>query len=227
LPRSVDQAKEEKIIRLGSKVIKSPFDGYDETLEWTLEQVQKNRFHLISAFDDERIMAANGGTLAVEIKEAIPDVGTVIFPVGGGGIAAGMSFYFKPSNPSIRLIGCQHIDSPALKLSLERGEAVTALPAIDTVAGGIEGGIGKQCFEIIKERIDAVSLVSEEEIIEAFKWMLEHHQYLIEPSAVVTIASCLYRSPKIQGKTVVLLSGRNVSFATITKLLCTSTQKNK
>lgn len=220
VPKNADNAKCEKIEKLGAKVVRSQFEGYDDTLKWAKNEVQISGQHLISAFEDERIMAGNGGTIATEMLNEIPDVQNVIFPVGGGGLSSGMAFYLKTMYPSIRLIGCQHVDSPALKLSLEKGKAMTTLPAIETVAGGIEGGIGELCFEVLKDRIDDVILLSEEEICEAVGWMLEHHQHLVEPSAVVSVAGCLSdKMPKLSGKTIVLLSGRNVAYETLKKLI--------
>ncbi|MBI3900736.1 MAG: pyridoxal-phosphate dependent enzyme [Chlamydiia bacterium] len=219
VPQGVDQSKYEKILQLGATVFRSQFVGYDDTLVWAQQDAKQKGLHFITAFDDERIMAGNGGTLAMEILDACPDVKNVVFPVGGGGLGAGLSFYLKEKNPSIRLIGCQHINSPALKLSLERQKAVTVLPAIDTVACGVEGGIGEKCFEILKNRIDDVILLSEEEIYDAFIWQMHHYPYLIEPTAAVTLAACLSKKiPCLQGKTVVLFSGSNVSKETIDRI---------
>lgn len=221
VPKNVDQAKYEKIRKFGAKVIRSAFDGYDDTLSWAEKEVAKTGLHFISAFEDERIMAANGGTLASEIIDEIPDVENIIIPVGGGGLSAGACFFFKETNPSTRTIGCQHIGSAALKISLETGIAATTLPPLDTSASGIEGGIGRKCFEILKSRIDEVSLVNEEEIRKAVSWLLEHHQYLIEPTAAVTVACCLFKKvSNLKGKTVLVLSGRNVALETIKNLVC-------
>lgn len=219
VPKNVDKAKHEKMLKLEAQVICSPFDGYDDTLEFAKADVAKNGLHFISAFEDDKIMAANGGTIAREILEDLPDVENVVFPVGGGGLSAGIAFYLKEKAPSVRLIGCQHVHSPALALSLETGKAVTALPPLETIAGGIEGGIGERCFEILKSRIDDVVLVDEGEIEEAFRFVLKHHQLLIEPSAVVTIAAILSGKFVPKGKTVLLLSGRNVSYQTIQRLV--------
>jgi len=189
-------------------------------LEWAQEEAAKQGLHFITAFDDERIMAGNGGSLAVEVFEDLPEAENFILPVGGGGLSAGFAYYAKSKKPKCRMIGCQHIDSPALKLSLERGVAVTKLPAVETLAGGIEGGIGEKPFAILKERIDDVALLSEEQIIEGVRWMLQNHQYLIEPTAAVVIAACLFNQIEgLSGPTVVVLSGRNVSFQTLKKIL--------
>jgi threonine dehydratase len=220
VPKGIDQAKYLKMLKLGAKVKESKFNGYDDTLAWAEEEAIKNQWHLISAFDDERIMAGNGGSLAVEVLEELPDTQNVIVPVGGGGLSAGIAYYMKAKKPSSRIIGCQHIHSPALKLSMDCGQAVTKLPAIKTVAGGIEGGLGLKCFEILKHRITDVVLLSEEEIIQGFCWMLENHHYLIEPTSGVAIASCIFNKiPNLSGPTVVILTGRNVSYNTVRRLI--------
>lgn len=220
VPKNVDDAKFRGMIELGAKVIRSDEIGYDETEKIAKETALKEKLPFISAFDDPYIMAGNGGTLAKEIFQQLPGVQTCIFPVGGGGLASGFCFYVKEKNRDILTVGCQHKDSSALALSLERSSAVTSLPGIDTVAGGIEGGIGQGCFEVLQSRIDQVALVSEEEIFKGFQWVLKHHQYLIEPSSAVTIAACLFhRLKKVRGPVVVVLTGRNVGFSTLQKLI--------
>jgi threonine dehydratase len=220
VPKGIDQAKYTKMLNLGASVRESAFPGYDDTLTWAEEEANAKKLHFISAFDDERIMAGNGGSLAFEILKELPETENIIVPVGGGGLSAGISFYVIEKKPACRIIGCQHKDSPALKLSLEKGYAITKLPAIETFAGGIEGGIGARCFDVLKQRIDEVVLLSEEEIIKGFRWMLEQHQYLIEPTSAVAIASFIFNKiPKLKGPTVIILTGRNVSYSTLQRLI--------
>ena len=220
VPKNIDRMKVEKMHSLGATIRHSSSIGYDDTLAWAKNEVIQNGQHNISAFDDERIMAANGGSVAVELFDELPDVQNLIVPVGGGGLSSGMAYYLKEKNPPIRIIGCQHKESPALKLSLERGKAVTSLPSIDTIAGGIEGGIGEKCFEILRKRIDDIALLSEQEIIDGFRWVLQHHQYLIEPTSAVGIASCLVKKlPSLKGPTVIVLTGRNVGYEMLKKVL--------
>lgn len=220
VPKNVDQAKFEKLQKLGAKVRRSEWIGYDDTLIWAEKEAEKAGLHLISAFDDAKIMAGNGGTLAVEVLNELADAEYFVLPVGGGGLSGGFSYYVKEKKPKCHVTGCQHVDSPALKLSLESGKPVTHMPAVETVAGGIEGGLGAKCFAILKHRIDEVALVSEDEIKKAFCWMLEQHQYLIEPTAAVALAPLLFKKcTKPNGPVVLILSGRNVSFATLKQLL--------
>jgi threonine dehydratase len=220
VPKNVDEVKFNKLLSLGAKVERSSFIGYDETSQWSKAIIKQRNLHEVSPFDDDEIMIANGGTLAVEILKDLPDARHFLFPVGGGGLAAGFSFYAKQKNPHCTLIGCQHEGSPALKLSLERGKAVTTLPPFDTLAAPIEGGLGARCFPYLKDRIAHVALVSEHEIFQAFRWMLSEHQYLIEPASTVPIAACLKGDlPALSGPAVLILTGRNVSLETIKKML--------
>lgn len=219
VPKSVDLAKYEKLIELGAKVKKSEFIGYDETLEWATQEAKKLDIPLISAFNDEKIMASNGGTIAVEVFSQVPDATQFVLPMGGGGLPAGFSWYAKNKNPKAKIFICQLKECPALKLSLEQNKPITHMPSIDTLAGGLEGGLGEKCFEILKTRVDDIALISEKELKQAVCWFLKHHQYLIEPSAAVALASCLYGHIKPMGPTVIVLTGRNVSYSTIQKLL--------
>ena len=219
VPETVDDAKYRAMTTLGAQVIRAPFPGFDESQRWAMAAVAKEGLTFISAFDDFRIMAGNGGTLAAEVLADVPEARTFILPVSGGGLAAGFAYYARCKDPAARIIGCQHQDSPGLQLSLERGEAITELPSIDTVAGGIEGGLGEKPFSILKDRVDQVVLVSEEEIYQATRWTLDRHQYLVEPSAAVMVAACLSGKVQAAGPAVVVLSGRNVSMGTVKRIM--------
>lgn len=220
VPRDIDQAKYQAMLALGAEVVRSELPGYDDTLAWASQQAARTSKCFISAFDDYAIMAGNGGTLAAELIRQVPDARTFVVPVGGGGLSAGFVFYAKAKLPDCTIIGCQHELSPALKLSLETGKAVTRLPAVDTVAGGIEGGIGAKCFAVLAGVIDRVALVSEAEIFDAFNWTLANHQYLVEPTAAVPLAACISgKVGKIESPICVVISGRNVAMTTIKQML--------
>jgi threonine dehydratase len=220
VPSSVDESKYRAMVALGAEVVRSEFPGYDDTEQWAIEQAERTGKVWISAFDDEAIMAGNGGSLALEILEDAPDARGFLLPVGGGGMSAGLAFAVKEKLPDATVVGCNHELSPALALSLERGHAVTRLPAVETTAGGIEGGIGRKTFEILRSRVDRVALVSEREIFEGVRWMLEEHQHLIEPSAAAAVAACLTgKAGRFDGPVVVVISGRNVSLETLRRIL--------
>jgi len=216
VPKNVDEAKLKGIKSYGAEVVHSPYIGYDDTEALAQDEAKREMRPFISPFDDDYIMAGNGGTISMEIHRDIPEVQNILFPVGGGGLGAGLSFYIKEKRPKLRLIGCQHKDSPALKLSLDIGKTVTRLPAIETLAGGIEGGLGANCFYYLKERIDDVALLSEQDLYRGVLWMLEQHQFLIEPSASPPLAALLTgKIEKLVGPTVLVLTGRNVSLSNL------------
>jgi threonine dehydratase len=220
VPRDVDQAKHQAMLALGAQVIRSDFEGYDDTERVARAEAARSGRPFLTAFDDARILAANGGTLAAEVLEDCPEARGFLVPVGGGGLSGGFAYYAKLALPASRVIGCQHEGSPALALSLERGEAVVSLPPFTTTAGGLEGGIGRTGFEVLKTRIDGVALITEAEIFDAVRFMLERHQYLIEPSAAVTVAAILTgKAGRLESPTVAVISGRNVALPTIRRIL--------
>lgn len=220
VPRSVDESKRRAMVSMGADVVVTEFPGYDDADEFARSEAARTGRPFFSAFDDDAIIAGNGGTLAEEVLEQVPDAGAYVVPVGGGGLAGGLSFVARDRDPAATIVGCQHEGSPALKLSLERGCAVTRLPAFATVAGGIEGGIGEKPFEILRTRVDRVALVSEQEIFAGVRWMLDRHQYLIEPSAAAVIAACLSgKAGRFDRPVVVVLSGRNVALPTLRRIL--------
>jgi threonine dehydratase len=221
VPSTVDQAKYQGMISLGAEVVVAAPTGYDETEDLAQEEARRSGRPFLSGFDDFDVMAANGGTLAMEILDDLPQAGNFIFPVGGGGLGAGLAFYAKEKIPGARLIGCQLEASPAFQISLARGRAATRMPSVETIAGGIEGGIGAQTFEILRTRMDHVALVNDSDIRAAMRWMLDEHQYLIEPTAAAAVAACLSgKVGSLDGPTVVVITGRNVSGATIRKIVC-------
>ena len=220
VPRTVDESKYRAIRETGVDVVRSDYDGYDDTEKLAKEEARRSGRPFITAFDDAAILAANGGTLAAEVLEDAPDARTFLLPVGGAGLAGGFAYYAKTAMPDARIIGCQHILSPALALSLKKGEAVLTLPPVTTTAGGLEGGIGRTGFEALKDRIDGVALITEEEIFEAVRFLVDRHQYLIEPSSAVTVAAILTgKAGPLSSPAVAVISGRNVALATVKRIL--------
>ncbi|HET9795234.1 MAG TPA: pyridoxal-phosphate dependent enzyme [Thermoanaerobaculia bacterium] len=220
VPRSVDRAKLRGIRDAGAEVRISEFPGYDETEDWALGIAAAEGKKFLSAFDDVDVMAANGGTIAAEIVADAPDSGVFVLPVGGGGLAGGVSFLARERDPRAVIVACQHAGSPGLALSLDRGEAVTRLPAIETSAGGIEGGIGRIPFGVLRSRVDRVALLSEGEIEDAVRWLIDRHGYLVEPSAAVGVAAILTgKAGRFSSPAAVVLTGRNVSIETVARIV--------
>jgi threonine dehydratase len=220
VPRTADESKVRGMRGYGAEVQVADTNSYDEAEALARDEAQRLGLPFVSAFEDEGVMAGNGGSLALEILADVPDVANVLLPVGGGGMGAGMSVAFETLKPDVRLVACQHRDSAAFALSLERGVAVTHLPGVETLAGGLEGGMGAANFELMRHRVREAVLCSEDEILRAVVWVLREHHLLVEPSAAVTVAACLSdRRPFLEGRTVVVLSGRNLGVANLRRIL--------
>ncbi|GMQ82323.1 MAG: hydroxyectoine utilization dehydratase EutB [Rhodothermia bacterium] len=239
VPSGVDQTKYRAMVDLEADVVVSESVGYDDTERWALEETERRQLPFLSAYDDERIMAGNGGTVALEVLEQVPGAKTFVMPAGGGGHSAGFAFTVSRLQESYQFVLCQHVQAPAFKLSMEKGYAVTELPGIETLASGIEGGFGVKTFEILRHLKPHVALVSEDEIREAMIWMYDHHQHIIEGSSAVAVAACLKNdlsvasnnaeatntreatdSRSLDGPVVVFISGRNVSLDTLRDVFC-------
>jgi threonine dehydratase len=220
VPSTVDGAKLAGMRAMGAEVVLAGSPGYDEAEIEARAHAAHTGQPFVSAFDEPAIIAGNGGSLALELLEQVPDLRSVITPISGGGLAAGLALALEAHDPSIEIIACQHRGSPSFALSLERGHAVTAMPPIRTLAGGIEGGIGVNTFAILQGRVNRVALVDEDQLYRAMRWMMSEHQYLVEPSAAAVVAACLEEPlGPLHGPVVVVISGRNVAADSLAKVL--------
>jgi threonine dehydratase len=219
VPASVDASKLSGLKALGAEVIGSPFEGFDDTEEWALGEARADALPWVSAYDDESVMAGNGGSLGIEILDQVPGARTIVVPVGGGGMAAGLSVPFRDRVPGGNLVAAQLASSAALMKSLEAGHAVTRMPSVATLAGGLEGGLGRIPFPLLQRNVSQVVAADEAAVWDAVRWMLREHRLLVEPSAAVAVAACLSGSVRAEGQTVVVVSGRNVSIQSVRRIL--------
>lgn len=220
LPSTADPGKVEAIRRLGAEVVIPGPTGFDDVEPLAMEYAARAGRPYLSAFDDDWVMAGNGGTLAAEVLEDLPDTYCWLLPVGGGGLAAGTVRYLRASNRPFRLVGCQLAESPSLQLSLQSGRAVTRMPSIDTWAGGLEGGIGARTFHHLREQVHRVALLNEEELRSAMIWLLGRHHYLAEPSGLAGIAACVTgKCGPQKGPAVVVVTGRNFALERLSRWL--------
>ena len=193
---------------------------YDAAAERAREiEAAEGRYYL-HAFDDEMVMAGQG-TLGLEVVEDCPGVGTVVVPVGGGGLISGVATAVKDHNPGIRVVGVQAEGAASLPESLERGERVT-LDSVDTIADGIATrNVGEKTFEVIRERVDEVVTVGEDDIAVALTTLLERGKTLVEGAGAVPLAALLAGAFDYAGdETVVpLLCGGNIDMNTLTTVI--------
>lgn len=175
----------------------------------------------VHPFDDEEVVAGHG-SCALEILEDLPDVGTVVVPVGGGGLISGIAAAVAAVRPSVAVWGVEPTGADAMRRSLERGEAVH-LDHVDTIADGLAAPMaGVLNHEIVAAHTRGVVLVSDAEIVEAMRLLLERTKLLAEPAGAAGLAALLEaRIPLAAGDApvAVVLSGGNVDVERLGSLL--------
>ena len=207
-----------KIRGLGGEVVEAPGNGYDEALAWMFERADELGGTYVSAFEDAAIIAGNGGTTALEIFEDTEALDTIVAPTGGGGLICGVGLVARDLAPSARIIGVNPERSPALWMSRRDGRAYTTLEPAETLADGVEGGVGAANFELAKTLVDDVVCVGEDQIESAMREVLLREKLLIEGSAALGIAALL--AGQIEGERVaVILSGGNLDPTLIRRLV--------
>ncbi len=180
------------------------------------EEVAARGLTMVPPFDHEMIIAGQG-SLGLEILEQLPDVETVLVPVGGGGLLAGVAAAIKQSQPAIRVIGVEPSGAAAMKASLEAGEPVT-LPSTKTIADGLMPvRPGDLTFEHAQAFVDQVITVDDDQIIDAVLWLFTSAKIVAEPSGAATVAAAR-ATGNTYGRTVAVVSGGNISLEKLEEL---------
>lgn len=182
-------------------------DVYDDACNYALNLAQKEGYTFIHPFDDLDV-ATGQGTIAMEIFKELPTVDYILVPIGGGGLATGVSTLAKMLNPRIKVIGVEPENAACMKASLKAGEVIT-LPSANTIADGTAVKTpGTKIFPYIKENIDDIITIKDEELIDAFLDMVENHKLVAENSGLLTIAA-LKHLKCTDKKIVSIISGGN------------------
>ena len=194
--------------------------GYDEAFGKAQELQQEYGYTFIHAFDDPLVIAGQG-TIGLELLEQMPAMDVIIVPIGGGGLIAGIATAIKAQRPEVRIIGVETARLPAMKACLEAGR-IQALPAARTLADGISvARVGEHTFPIVKQYVEAITTVSEEEIANAILILLEREKTLVEGAGAVGFAALYQRKiAGIEGKNVVVvLSGGNIDMTLLSRII--------
>ncbi|QLG29135.1 threonine ammonia-lyase [Halorarum halophilum] len=219
MPKYAPISKVSATRRYGGDVVLHGVD-YSEAQARAHEiEVEEDRTY-VHAFDDELVMAGQG-TIGLEIAEQCPEVDTVVVPIGGGGLIAGVATALKGRLDDVRVIGVQAEGASSVADSLSKG-SLQELESVDTIADGIAvRTAGERTFPVIRERVDEVVTVSDEEIAVAVTKLLERSKTLVEGAGAVPLAATLGRAFDYEeGETVVpLLSGGNIDMNTMTTVV--------
>lgn len=190
---------------------------YDEACQYALELAKEKGLTFVHPFNDETV-ATGQGTIAMEIFKELPTVDIILVPIGGGGLAAGVSTLAKLLNPNIKVIGVEPAGASCMKASIEKGEVVT-LPGVDTIADGTAVKTpGDVVFPYIQENIDEIIAVEDHELIVNFLDIMENHKMLVENSGLLTVAALKHLDCKNK-KVVSILSGGNMDIITLSSVV--------
>ena len=192
-------------------------DVYDEACEYALKLAEEKGLTFVHPFDDLDV-ATGQGSIAMEIIKELPTVDYILVPVGGGGLATGVSTLAKLLNPNIKVIGVEPAGANCLQASLKNGK-VTTLPTVSTIADGTAVKTpGTKVFPYLQKNLDDIITVPDEDLIVSFLDMVENHKMIVENSGLLTVAAL--KQLKVKDKKVVsILSGGNMDVITMSPVV--------
>lgn len=192
-------------------------DVYDEACAKAYELAEEHGYTFIHPFDDLAV-ATGQGTIAMEIFKELPLVDYILVPIGGGGLATGVSTLAKLLNPKIKVIGVEPEGASCMKASLEAGKVVT-LPMVNTIADGTAVKTpGNNIFAYIQQNLDDIITVKDDELIVAFLDLVENHKMIVENSGLLTVAALKHLNVEDK-KVVSILSGGNMDVITMSSVV--------
>ena len=216
MPTTTPLIKVERTKAYGAEVVLAG-DVYDEACDYALKLADERGLTFVHPFNDP-VIATGQGTIAMEIVQELPLVDTILVPVGGGGLACGVSTFAKLHNPHIKVIGVEPAGAPSLTRALEAGCPVR-LDAANTIADGTAVlEVGDQVFPYLRENLDDVITVPDEELIVSFLDMVENHKMIVENSGLLTVAA-LKHLPADGRRVVSILSGGNMDVITMSSVV--------
>lgn len=216
MPTTTPLIKVERTKSYGAEVILYG-DVYDEACDYAYKLADEHGYTFIHPFNDLAV-ATGQGTIAMEIVKELPFVDYILVPVGGGGLATGVSTLVKMLNPHIKVIGVEPANANSLEVALECGE-VTTLPSVNTIADGTAvKTVGDKIFPYLQQNLDEVIVVEDDELIVAFLDMVENHKMIVENSGLLTVAALKHLDVKNK-KVVAVLSGGNMDVITMSSVV--------
>jgi threonine dehydratase len=193
---------------------------YDEAYEYARELEKKHNYAFVHAYQDPAIIAGRG-TIGLEVMEKIPDLDSIVVPIGGGGVISGIATAVKALNPKCRVIGVQSDQAPGMELMYHKKNAADSKKRIATIADGI--AIKKPSPEMyeffISKLVDEIVTVSDDELAEAIVFLLERAKTVTEGSGAAGVAAVMNRKLELGKKCCVILTGGNIDLNIISKVI--------
>ena len=216
MPTTTPLIKVERTKAYGAEVVLYG-DVYDQACEKAYELAAEHGYTFIHPFDDLRV-ATGQGTIAMEVIQDLPLVDYILVPIGGGGLATGVSTLAKMLKNNIKVIGVEPSGAACMKASLENGKVTTVSP-VNTIADGTAVQTpGTKIFPYIQKNLDGIITVDDEELVVAFLDMVENHKMIVENSGLLTVAALKHLD--VKGKKVVsILGGGNMDVITMSSVV--------
>lgn len=192
-------------------------DVYDEACEYAYKLSEEKGYTFVHPFDDLDV-ATGQGTIAMEIIKELPLVDYILVPIGGGGLATGVSTLAKLLNPKIKVIGVEPAGANCMQESVKAGK-VTTLDGVNTIADGTAVKTpGSVIFPYVSKNLDDIVTVEDEELVVAFLDMVENHKMIVENSGLLTVAALKHLGVKNK-KIVSIMSGGNMDVITMSSVV--------
>ena len=219
LPNRVDPSKVEAIRRYPVDLVFNDGDALETELHAKHQATVQGKTW-ISPYNDPQIIGGQG-TIGIELASQLPFVDDVLITVGGGGLIGGVAVYLKEQMPRVRIIGCLPERSAAMFHCIRAGKII-GTDHHETLSDGSAGDVepGSITYPICRDLVDDYILVSEDEIGEAIRLMVEEHHKIVEGAAAVSVAALLKRKDDFRGRTaVILICGANIAASTLAAVL--------
>ena len=218
LPDSAPISKVEATKGYGAQVCLVP-GCYDDAYQKALELRDEKGYTFVHPFDDEDVIAGQG-TIALEIVNELADADAVIVPIGGGGLISGISYVIKMLHPQIKVYGVQAEGAPSMFNSIKNSK-IECLDSVSTIADGIAvKQPGENTFNLVKNFVDDIALVTEDEISSAILSLIEKQKMIAEGAGAVAVAAAMFNKFPIKGKKVVsLVSGGNIDVTILSRVI--------
>ena len=216
MPTTTPLMKVERTKSYGAEVILHG-SVFDDAADYAQKLAAERGMTYIPPFNDLDI-ACGQGTIAYEIFQSLPDVDIILVPIGGGGLAAGVSTLTKLLNPHVKVIGVEPVGAASMKASLEAGHIVS-LPSAVTIADGVAVRTpGDLVFPYIQQNVDSIITIEDDELVDAFLDVMENHKMMVENAGLLSVAALKHLDCKDKN-VVSILSGGNMDVITMASLV--------
>ena len=192
---------------------------YDDAYQKALELKDREGYTFVHPFDDENVIAGQG-TIAIEILNDLDNIDAIVVPIGGGGLISGIAYTVKQIRPSVKIYGVQAAGAPSMYRSVKDGE-MECLQSVSTIADGIAvKQPGENTFALVKEYVDEIALVSDDEVSSAILALIEKQKMIAEGAGAVAVAAVMAGKFDLKGKRVVaVVSGGNIDVTSLSRVI--------